>query len=171
MVARWRSKLTVPVWALVLALVSALAPTMAVAAGSCSVAVTDVDFGLYDVFTLLPTDGTGTVMVTCIDDGSPGGLNIEPSITLSASATSGATLNRQMMQVGGADRLNYNLFHEDGSLWGDTPGVDDLAIPRFNVGKNGTVTLGPYTIHGRIPAGQDVSVGTYTDSVVLSIIP
>jgi len=131
-------------------------------------------FGVYDVFSVLPTDGTGSVVITCTDDGTPGGLNVDVSIGLSPSATSGTTSNRQMQLVSGTDRLNYNLFQDAGYsvIWGDIPGVDDLLIPKVKVPKKGSITVSPpVTIYGRIPPGQEVSVGTYTDSVVLTINP
>lgn len=151
-----------------------LSPVAAIAAGSCSVAVGGVAFGSYDVFNPLPTDTTGTVLVTCVDDGLPGGLNIDVSISLSPSATSGSTANRQMSLVGGTDRLNYNLFRDAACtlIWGDTSGLDDYIIPKVRVPKKGSITLTPVvTIYGRIPEGQDVSAGSYTDSVVLTITP
>ncbi len=157
---------------LLLALLSS--PVTAMAAGSCNVAVNGLVFGSYDVFNLLPTDTTGTVVITCIDDGIPGGLNIDVSILLSSSAISGSTANRQMAMVGGVDRLNYNLFRDAACtlVWGDTPGLDDYAIPKVKVPKNGSITLSPaVTIYGRIPEGQDVSAGSYTDSVLLTILP
>lgn len=151
-----------------------MTPAVAMSAGSCNVAVSDVAFGVYDVFNALPTDGTGLVDVTCTEDGTPGRLNVDVSIGLSASATSGTTANRQMELIGGTDRLNYNLFQDSGYsvIWGDIPGVDVLLIPKVKVPKKGSITVTPpVTIYGRIPPGQEVSAGTYSDSVVLTINP
>ncbi len=155
-------------------LILLLIPTVAMSSGSCNVAVSDVALGVYDVFSTLPTDGTGAVAITCTDDGAPGGLNVDVSITLTASAVSGTTANRQMARIGGVERLNYNLFRDAGytQIWGDTPGVDDLLVNNVKVPKRGSITVTPpVTIYGRIPPGQQVPVGTYADSVVLTITP
>lgn len=151
-----------------------LIPIVAMSAGSCNVAVSDVAFGNYDVFNLLPTDGTGSIAISCTDDGTPGGLNVDVSIGLSSSATSGTTASRQMQLIGGTDRLKYNLFQDPGYsvIWGDTAGVDALLIPKVKVPKKGSINVTPQvTIYGRIPPGQEVAAGTYTDSVVLTINP
>lgn len=155
-------------------LVLSLTPAMAMSAGSCNVAVSDVTFGVYDVFNVLPTDGSGAVSVTCTDDGAPGGLNVDVSIALSPSATSGTTANRQMERIGGTERLNYNLFRDVGysQIWGNTAGVDDFLIHNVKVPKKGSITVTPpITIYGRISPAQDVPAGSYTDSVALTINP
>lgn len=158
----------------VLLMVLLLLPFAVKATGTCSVSASGVAFGSYDVFNPLPTDTTGTVLINCIDDGVPGGLNIDVAVSLSPSATSGLIANRQMAMVGGTDRLNYNLFRDAACtlVWGETPGLDDFIIPKVRVPKKGSITLTPaVTLYGRIPSGQDVTAGNYTDSVVLTITP
>ncbi len=162
MVAKWRvSALLALLWL----------PPLALAAGSCAVAVSDLTFPAYDVFNLLPTDTTGAVLVTCSDNGLPGLLNIDVSVTLSAGS-SGTVAARQLVQAGGGEWLAYNLFRDAAAtlVWGETPGIDDYPIPKLKVPKNGSVQSA-LTIFGRIPPGQDVAVGSYSDSVVLTITP
>lgn len=141
------------------------------AAGSCAVAVSNLTFPGYDVFNPAPTDTTGAVVLTCTDDRLPGVLNIDVSLTLSAG-NSGTVSVRQMVQAGAGERLDYNLFRDAAAtlLWGETPGIDDYQIPKLKVPKNGSVQS-TLSIFARIPPGQDVSAGSYSDSVVLTISP
>ncbi|HEY0634125.1 MAG TPA: spore coat U domain-containing protein [Gammaproteobacteria bacterium] len=144
---------------------------LAQAAGSCAVAISNLTFPGYDVFNLAPTDTTGAVLVTCTDDGLPGVLNIDISLTLSAGS-SGTVSGRQMVQAGVSERLDYNLFRDAAAtlLWGETPGIDDYQIHKLKVPKNGSVQS-TLSIFARIPPGQDVSAGGYSDSLVLTISP
>jgi spore coat protein U-like protein len=67
----------------------------------------------------------------------------------------------------GAERLEYNLYRDAArtAVWGDgssgTQVAFDLIVP-----KNSDVTL---PIYARIPAGQDVRAGTYSDTVSLVV--
>jgi spore coat protein U-like protein len=128
------------------------------------VSATGVNFGAYDVFVTTPLDSTGTVTVAC--DQSP-----PPDVVVSfgPSGTSGAFIPRQMRSASSSDRLNYNLFVNAGrsTVWGDGAAGTSTVFLK-NVTKNRPVVT---TIYGRIPAGQDISVGSYTDSITVTITP
>ena len=69
--------------------------------------------------------------------------------------------------LNGSEPLNYNLYRDAArtAIWGDgTGGTQVYSDPRTP--RNQNVTL---TVYGRIPAGQDVSVGTYTNTVTATI--
>jgi spore coat protein U-like protein len=130
-----------------------LGASTAYAAGSCTISTTSVNFGSYNVFTGSATDSTGTVTVDC----NGGAHNIV--VTLSKGAS--ASYNPRTM-LKGAEALSYNLFSDAArtSIWGD--------------GSGGTFTYtnpnppnSPFnlTVYGRVPAGQDVSAGVYSDTV------
>ncbi len=65
-----------------------------------------------------------------------------------------------------SDALNYNLYLDAArtSIWGDGTGGTALFTVAIPSGKAVNVT-----IFGRIPAGQDVAAGSYSDSIVVTI--
>jgi len=134
------------------------------AGAACTVSATAVNFGAYDVFVATPLDSTGTVTVTC-DPAPP----VDVVIAIGPSGTSGAFIPRQMRSATSVDRLYYNLFVNAGrsTVWGDGAAGTSTVFLK-NVKKNRPVVT---TIYGRIPAGQDVSVGSYTDSLTVTITP
>jgi spore coat protein U-like protein len=142
-------------WATLLLLL-ALAPPAE--AANCTVAVTPVTFGTYNVFTTAPLDATGTVVYRC----NGGAKNVW--ITISRGL-SGTFAPRQMTSL--LDRLSYNLFRDAArtSVWGDlSNGSSGLVDP--NPPNNREVEV---PIFGRIPPGQDVRAGGYADVVTVTV--
>jgi spore coat protein U-like protein len=125
--------------------------------GSCTITAVGVSFGTYNVFSGSPLDSTGSVTYNCI--------SVLTTITINLSRGGAPTFTpRQMLRSGEA--LSYNLYLDAArmSIWGDaTSGTSHYAATPILLSN---VTL---TIYGRIPAGQDVSAGTYTDTVVATI--
>jgi len=146
-------------------------PMVAHAVVACTVATSGVAFGNYDLLSTINTTSFGNVDITCNDIGGPGPLNVTIAVSISASETSGTVANRQMAQAGGAGRLNYNLYQDAGltQIWGDTPGIDDMTLPKLKVPNNGSIAT-TLNIYGSIPAGQDVAAGSYSDSNILTIL-
>ena len=134
------------------------------AGAACSVSATGVNFGAYDVFVATPYDSTGTVTVSC-DQAPP----VDVTIAIGPSGTSGGFIPRQMRSTSSPDRLNYNLFVNAGrsTVWGDGAAGTSTVFLK-NVKKNRPAFT---TIYGRIPPGQDVSVGAYSDSLTVTITP
>ena len=127
-------------------------------------------FGGYDVLSASPNDSVATVTALCTRNGGPRNV----SITLQLSkGTNGSSVNaRRMRNLGPAGGyLNYNLFRDvaRSAVWGFSTGVDTVsqtvAVPNRG---SGTTT---FTIYGRIPAQQDVAVGSYNDSVTVTVTP
>lgn len=138
-----------PFAALALLVLSALPGA---ARAECSLNVVGLAFGNYDPFGASHTDITGSVSVTC---------DSETSVQLSLSAGSGPFAARQM--TSGSDVLFYNLFTDPArlSIWGDgSPGTSLVSF---------SGTAGSQTIYGRIPAGQNASVGTYGDTITVTL--
>lgn len=130
------------------------------AEAACNVAATNINFGTYDVFSNSPRDSTGTVSVDC-DEAPP------PIVTIriGPSFNSGGFNPRQMRHTTSPDRFNYNLFTDPAMsvIWGD--GTQGATVSRkVTKGKPEIVT-----VYGRLFAGQDVSVGTYSDTVSVTI--
>jgi spore coat protein U-like protein len=64
----------------------------------------------------------------------------------------------------GNDALEYNLYTSAARIvvWGDGSGASDVMA----VDKNQNTTL---SIFGSIPQGQDPAVGSYADSILISV--
>jgi spore coat protein U-like protein len=125
-------------------------------AANCSFSTTSIAFGTYNVFSPAPVDSTGSVTYRCT--GSTQGVLI--TISMGQSAT---FLPRQLGK--GTERLAYNLFRDAArtTVWGDLTGGTS-AYSDINPPKREDLTL---IVYARIPPGQDVSAGSYTDSVTV----
>ena len=132
-------------------------------AQTCTITTTTVPFGLYDVFSSAPLNSTGSVTYTCSNP-----TRVADTITIWMSKGNGTTNNPRQM-TGAIDRLNYYLCQDANctKLWGDKSYPSDsepITIPAGTV--NLSVSL---PIYGMIPAGQDVSAGIYTDTVLVEV--
>jgi spore coat protein U-like protein len=127
-------------------------------------------FGVYDLFS--PTDNTagqGEVDVTYVP-GSPPNPPITYTITISVSPNSGSINPRTMKQVPPtADALNYNVYTDAARtiIWNNviTGGAD---IVTSTVKRNDPQPQRT-PVYGRISALQDVGVGSYSDSLTVTI--
>ncbi len=128
---------------------------------SCRVKTTSpVAFGSYDPLVTHASDGAdldaaGSVTVACTKDYIPTiglGLGLDPS---------GST---RRMKVG-SEYLNYELYQnsERSTVWGNASG--SWFTPGSAPGTGGTA----YTVYGRVPKGQNVAVGSFTDTVVATV--
>lgn len=126
----------------------------ATAVNSCNLSATDLTFGNYDPLKVSPTDASSVVTVTC----TPGSGYI---IGLDAGTGEGATVDTRRM-TNGDSLLDYSLYRDAARnlVWGNNPGSDTAA-------GIGTGTPIDYTAYGRIPQGQAVQRGIYTDTVTV----
>ncbi|MBI2833746.1 MAG: spore coat protein U domain-containing protein [Acidobacteria bacterium] len=127
------------------------------AEASCTISTNAVAFGTYDVFAVSDLDSTGEIIYRCGKD-----KNIRISIDKGGAAT---FAERRMLN--GSELLNYNLYLDAArtTIWGDgTEGTQTY----FNADppNNQYVTL---TVYGRVPFGQDVAAGAYSNSVTARI--
>ena len=126
------------------------------AEAACTLSATAVAFGTYDVFQAGPTDSTGTITYRC--------TNNDHNIRIAISAGSGTFANRTLKHV--TENMLYNLFYGGFTqVWGDGTGGTTTYFEN-NPPNNKDVVL---TVYGRITAGQDVSVGSYTDTVIVTL--
>lgn len=119
----------------------------------CTVSSTGIAFGGYNPFDPLPTDSTAIVTVEC-----------QSAYNISLSEGQAATFNPRAM-AGAGDSLQYNLFTgaDYSVVWGD--------------GSSGTqVVSGPggllpveHVIYGRCFAQQNARVGSYADSITVTL--
>lgn len=134
-------------------LIAALALSPAAAWSACSVSAQGVAFGSYDVFHHAHLHSTGNISVSCA---------AETAYTLSLSSGDGSYDDRRM--ISGSDTLAYNLFTDAGYLqiWGNGTGGSH----RVSGMTAGTAN---HAIYGRIPARQNVRVGSYTDVIIVTL--
>jgi spore coat protein U-like protein len=121
---------------------------------NCTVSTSDLAFGAYSGAQL---DSTATIIATC--------TNLTGySIGLNAGVVGASTTSRQMSGPG-TDRLNYGLYHEAGRTtnWDDIGGANPLS------GQVGTGAAQNITVYGRIPAGQFVQAGSYSDTIQVTL--
>jgi len=127
-----------------------------VAAGppaNCTFTTAAVLFGSYDVLATSPLYGTGSISGHC---------NRNDPVTIALSGGDSGTTSQRYMKSASSDTLNYNLYQTSAYalIWGT--GASAL-----------TATFGmtqtTLTIYGMIPAQQDVSAGSYSDSIVATI--
>jgi spore coat protein U-like protein len=127
--------------------------------GSCTISTTPVSFGSYNVFNSSALPSTGTIRFRCTD-------LWWSNLTVYLSKGSAPNNNPRQM-VKGADRINYNLYLDAAhtQVWGDpNPYSYGAFYGWWN--SNPDVTL---TVYGLIPALQDVTTGSYSDSVTATV--
>ena len=128
-----------------------LAASAARAAPSCkSISVTPLAFGNYDVYNAADTDSAGTISYSC----PPPTL---PSVTIDAGLAFGNG-TRRMTLSSGTDWLAYEIYFDAARtvVWSSTP----LDVP---AGNGASVSF-----YARAFALQDVSVGSYSDTLVVT---
>ncbi len=149
--------------AAVLFLIACLSAASSSAAwASCTLATMPVNFGLYNPLTPTANVATGTVTMTCT---VLIGLFESWTIALSAGNSNNFT-TRQMLN--GSSPLSYNLYTgaSYSNVWGDGSGSTTV-ISGNDLLSIGT-TVYPYTVYGRIPAGQDSAAGAFMDTIVVT---
>lgn len=142
------------------ALLLASAWSATVAAMTCTIgSVSGLAFGNYNVFDATPRDTAGSISYTCSDVGGA-------SIVIQLDQGNAATFFPRTL-LDGAFVLEYNIYLDAArtSVWGD--------------GSSGTSQHGPVVpdegvnsvnVFGRIEAGQNARAGSYSDTVVVTIV-
>lgn len=138
----------------------------AAVARTCSISTVPMNFGNYDpvvTHATTPLDINGSVTITCTR-GTLARIDLNAGLN-SANATAPET---RAMSTGGAspEYLSYDLYRDGPgvTIWGTGIGNGALSPP-------GAPDRNPrtYTIYGRIPAGQDKTVGNYSDTVTATV--
>jgi spore coat protein U-like protein len=133
-------------------------PVNVTVSANCTIATTAVTFTTaYDpVVTNASTDdlGTGTLTVSCTKGAGT-------SIGLSTGANVSGTQPR-MKGPGATDYLNYTLYSDSAhsTIWSGASVTITAATSK---------TARAFTVYANIPAGQDISTGSYSDTVVATV--
>jgi spore coat protein U-like protein len=132
------------------------------ASAACTISTTAVSFGNYDVFASSPLDAAGQVSFRC--------TGISPvSVTVTLDKGGAPTFNPRRLLQGG-EALNYNLYRDAArtNIWGDGTGGTGTYTQLIILSLLGQTITVP--VYGRIPASQNVGVGTYTNTVTATIL-
>jgi spore coat protein U-like protein len=135
---------------------------------SCSVSSSGVSFGVYNVFSSGDNDSAGTIHVACT------GLlliGVAYEIELNVGVGSGSSFSSRVMTstTNSGHHLNYNLYTNSSrtSVWGDGSAGTATVSGGFFLGI-GSQSI-DYNIFGRIPARQNAYVGSYSDTITMTI--
>ncbi|MES2945254.1 MAG: spore coat U domain-containing protein [Pseudomonadota bacterium] len=140
-------------------------------AGSCSLIANPLAFSVYDPLAAVDLDVQSTVVLTC---STGAGASLAMGIGANSTGT-GVTAQRRMRVGATTNYLNYSIFQPSATTasaacayttaWGNgTTGGASLAI-----GVAASPTARTYNVCGRIPTGQSSSIGTYNDTVVVTV--
>ena len=138
---------------------AALVIAVSRAEAACTITTTSVSFGSYNVFAGSADDGTGQITYRCTNPRPP-------MVTIQLDKGGSPSFSPRQMRRG-SETLNYNLYLDStrSTIWGDgTGGTQTYSRSNPPVGQN--INL---SVFGRIPAGQDVSAGTYSATVTATI--
>lgn len=126
--------------------------------GQTVVSGTTVNFQNYNPLSGSPKTASGTVTVGC------NGIGVLSGYTISLSIGPGSSYFAREL-VSGTNRLSYNLYKDDGTVWGN--GLGGTGVNAYG----GLLSLSTvdYNVNGRIPAGQDKPAGTYTATITITV--
>lgn len=129
---------------------------------SCTVTAADVSFGNYNPLSSSNTDSTGSVRVRCTLLVAFGG-----SYTIALSTGSSGTYTQRTMR-NGASNLGYNLFTTAARsvIWGNGTGGSSSVTRSFFALLFVDQTT---TVYARIPPGQNVPGGVYSDTITATV--
>jgi spore coat protein U-like protein len=125
----------------------------------------NIAFGAYDPITTHAStalDANGRIVVRCVR-GTSGEVTLDDGANQAAGSTCAAP--QRQMTNGGTGRLGYQIYQDSpgGTVWGCDATNDR---PFTGDGPNTDTIM---TTYGRVPAGQDVETGSYTDTVAYQI--
>lgn len=120
---------------------------------NCTITTTDVKFPDYDALSSTPDDGSGSLVVACTKGAQ---------VTLELGQGANYANNSNQMKFD-SNTLSYGLFSDNSrqQAWGT--GATSVKV-QFT--KKDPVTT---VVYGRIPSGQDMPAGQYTDTVKATV--
>jgi spore coat protein U-like protein len=132
---------------------------------NCSINATNMDFGNYDPLVANKTANAladSTISVSCTK-GSP---NVSVGLDRGLNATG---VQRRLVNAG--EFMTYSITDEAGTDWTQTLSGTTVTTGSVAYGPFASVnTAITHVAHGILTAGQDVSVGTYTDTVTATVL-
>jgi spore coat protein U-like protein len=141
------------------------------AAATCTISAVGVAFGTYDPANPAADTANGSLLATCTWTG--GGSTTLTLTTSFSPGNSGAYPNRWMLRPGSSDQLNYNIYMDPAytQIRGNgTAGTVTGGPAQVTVTRNNRTATATGTLYGRIPAGQSVSPGAYSDTITVTLL-
>jgi spore coat protein U-like protein len=126
---------------------------------NCIIATQPLAYGAYDPVgsnVTSPLDATATIQLTCTK-GTSAQIGLDPGANAQGAV--------RRLTDGSTGFLSYELYQDTGHsiVWTNTgSGILDAGAAPSKQPR-------PFTVYGRIAGGQDVPVGSYTDSVVATV--
>lgn len=117
---------------------------------SCSLSGSTLDFGTYASGQSAALDGEGSITYSSCPEGT---------LTIALDGGGSGNINARRLSASGGAALEYQLYRNSArnQIWGVGAEAQQIVLL---VPDSGSVA-----VYGRIPAGQEVSAGTYTDTV------
>ncbi len=146
--------------ALAATVTTTLPVSLTITAGACQVQATSINFG--NVPSTTDVTGTGTITVTC-SSGTP------YTVTLDGGLHAGNTHRFLASSAGGS--VAYDLYKDTANtqVWGDSGFASTYPNGTAVVGT-GTGSGQPLTVFGKTLSNTANVPGTYTDTVVVTVI-
>jgi len=137
---------------------------------SCSATVSvaqPLAFGNYNPTNVTPTDNTTAINVVGTISGLVSIL-VTLSYTIGLDAGAGGTIADRRLAGPSSGSLPYNLYTTNArtTVWG-AAGASDSYSALASVG--GTSVSRNYTVYGRIPVGQYVPPGGYSNTITVTV--
>jgi spore coat protein U-like protein len=134
------------------------------AAVSCSVSTPGLSFLGYDVFAPAALTSSATLSVRCTS-------TTATTVNYLTDLSTGSSLTFvQRTMTSGGNTLGYNVYTTSAgtTVWGDGSAGTARVAGSMSLAKNQTKT-NTHTAWGRVPALQNAAVGTYSDSVTITV--
>jgi spore coat protein U-like protein len=121
---------------------------------TCLISAGALSFGTY---TGLQIDVASTLTITCTS-------TTTYNVGLNAGTATGATVTTRKMTGPVSAKLNYAMFRDSAHTlnWGNTVGTDTLS-------STGTGSALLSSVFGQLAAGQVVTVGAYSDTIIVTV--
>jgi spore coat protein U-like protein len=124
----------------------------------CTVQAGSLDFGNYDPASSTANDATGSFDVQCAAGGTAS-IKLDQGLNPDTGGTLASPLRR--LKHGTADYLSYALFSD---ALRETPWEGETGV-----GYEGTGDSDTRTVYERIAASQTAAIGTYNDTVTITV--
>jgi spore coat protein U-like protein len=140
-------------------------------AANCTISTSALAFGPYDPVVTnaaAALNGSGSVSIACTKGSAP-------SVTLALGSNAVGSQRNMKITGGGTDVLGYQLYQPPNTTPGTACTFPGTTVWDTSVGGTFTPTSPAtkasrlYNVCGTVAAGQDVSVGSYSDTVVATV--
>ena len=124
---------------------------------NCSLSTSDLAFGNYSATSATPNTASTSLAVTCTSA-------LPYTVALDGGNTA-ANVSARTMSDGSGHTLSYGLYTTGtyATIWGDGTGTTST---QAGTGNGSAQSL---TVYGKIPAGQYVKSGSYTDRITVTV--